>query len=96
MMDGVGELELRPSPAVDAVFQRMRGPEAVENVVAMVPARTDAELAAAYKREMREAAERVCEISTRARRDDILVTWTMGWDAAGRAFVNSVDTLKPL
>lgn len=94
MMYGV-DAALEPDPRVDRALRLMIAPEA-ERVVTLVTTKSDEERAAEYKAQMRAAADKVCEIVTAAKRDGILISWQMSWDAAGRAFVSSVDSMKPL
>jgi len=94
------ELALVPDSKIDHAFKLMRGPDAdepaKENVVALVTTKSDDERAAALKAALRVHAEKLCEVITTARRDGILLSWQLGWDAAGRAFVQSIDAMKPL
>ena len=97
MLHGAPDVPL--DPRVDRAFQVMRG-EPEKNVVSLVASAakppTDEERAAEHKAALREHAEKICEVMTAARREGVMLSWNIGWDVAGRAFVQSVDAMKPL
>jgi hypothetical protein len=99
MMYGVsGELVL--DPRIDRAFAILREPDDPKPknaVVSLVSTgKSDEERAAELKARLRAAAQEVCDVMTAARRANILLSWEMGWDAAGRAFVSQVNSMKPL
>jgi hypothetical protein len=88
--------ELQPDPRVDRVFTLMRGEPQTAEVVTLTQPKTEEERVAEYKAALRTHAEKLCEVMTAARRDGLILSWQAGWDVAGRAFVQSVDAMKPL
>jgi hypothetical protein len=93
------------NPAVDRAFQLMRGTDeerAKENknknkIVTLVSmSKSDEERGAELRACMRSALEEVCSVMTTARRENIVISYEISWDAAGRAVVQAVNTMKPL
>lgn len=70
--------------------------EAVENAVTIPSAMTDADKAADVRAKLRPLLDKVCEIITQARRDNLVVTFNLGPDQYGRQQVGTLDILKPL
>lgn len=94
-------LALVPDPRVDRAFTLMRGKDEVPekreaDVVTLVMAKSDEQRAAEYKTLVRDQLAPLCETLTRARADGIVLSWALGVDQAGRLFVQSIDSVKPL
>lgn len=95
MLTGV-DPRLAPDPRVDRAFKIFRGPDDTNKVVALEQPKSDEQRAAEYKVEVRKLVESICDVMTAARREGLVLSWQIGWDAAGRAFVHTVDSVKPL
>jgi hypothetical protein len=98
---GLGEdSEPQISARDDRILRTMQPPESEETkdkVVSLVTtSKSDEQRAAEHKAALRVHAEKVCEVVTAAKRDGIMIGWEMGWDPAGRAFVQAINTMKPL
>lgn len=64
--------------------------------VALVPGRTDAEIADEIRRELRPALEEVASVFMMARRHGLNVGFAIEWDSFGRAVIGSINVTKPL
>lgn len=58
--------------------------------------KSDADLAKAYRDEMRAALGPVCDILQRARNDGLVIGWNISPDQYGRINVPNIDVTKPL
>jgi hypothetical protein len=67
-----------------------------DNVARLVPAKTDAEKAAEYKRKLADAMTPVCALMTEAKREGLTLAFGMAHDAMGRYFVASLQITKEL
>lgn len=67
-----------------------------ERVARLVPTRSDEAVAAELKTKLRAAGEQVCAVLTEARAAGLMISWQVGWDAAGHAYVQQIDAVKPL
>lgn len=69
----------------------------MNEAISLVPGKTDAEKAAAYRAEMQPVLEKVCDIIQRARSDGLVVGWdNIGIDQFGRTVVPHINVTKPL
>lgn len=94
---GLGEdSEPQTNPRDDKIFSSMRPPEQDKVVSLVTTSKSDEERAAEYKAALRAHAEGICAVMTAAKKDGIMIGWEIGWDAAGRAFVQSINSMKPL
>lgn len=64
--------------------------------VALVPGRTDAEIADEIRRELRPALEEIAAVFMMARRHGLNVAFQIEWDSFGRAVVGGINVTKPL
>jgi hypothetical protein len=65
-------------------------------VIEFVAGKTDADLAAEFRAELRPLVEQIAKIMERARRHGLNTGFAITWDAYGRAIVQQIDVTRPL
>lgn len=74
-----------------------KGIRPMTDPIELVPGKTDAEKAAAYRAEMLPVLKQVCDIIQRARFDGLIIGWdNIGIDQFGRTVVPPINVTKPL
>ena len=66
------------------------------NVLRLETSKTDAEKATEYKKQLGEALKPICEIMGAAKRDNIMLSWSIQHDALNRFFLASLMATKEL
>lgn len=67
-----------------------------ESVVRLETVKTDVEKAAEYKRKLSEKLSEVCTLYTDAKREGIMLSFQLQFDAMGRFFVGQLMATKEL
>jgi hypothetical protein len=57
---------------------------------------TDQEKAAIYRSEALPLLEAICSLRDRARKDGLIIGFSLAWDQFGRSVVSDLNIVKPL
>lgn len=66
------------------------------NIATLVPMKTDADLAAAFRAELAPLMDQVCDILNRARKEGLILNFNVAPDQFGRVRVAEVSVVRPL